>query len=338
MANTSDGKKRFLSILEILMQESDKEIHLTSEDIRVRLIEKYDIDADRRSIRSDIKVMVDAGIVRDTGKAGTPRDERGTYFDKWMFEDWELKVLIDSISEVKCIRSKEIQSIIERLESFGGPGTRVLLKKNEPALEPHDYWMEEEFRNTFIRLLQAIKSRNKVTFNYGKLNTEKKFELRRPEKYKVSPYSIQNNEGSYYLICNTDDKPDISTYRIDRIRNLDIDGEQSIPPSRLPAGDLTEEVAKFHLNNTDSFSGPSQVVEVKWLEDLKEISIIYDVFGVDNVSKKGHGAEDVFVVRAQENKGLYNNLLRLGNTIEVVAPKAVRDKYISIIDSIKSIY
>jgi len=338
MANTADGKKRFLCTLQILMRDSDRETHLTSEDIRKQLLEEYDIDADRRSIRSDIKVMVDAGIVKDADKAGTPRDERGSYYDSWRFADWELKMLIDSISEVKCIRSKEIQSIIARLESFGGPGTRELLKKNEPALEPYDYWMEEEFRNTLIELLQAIKTRKKITFNYGKLNSEKKFELRRPEKYKVSPYSIQNNEGSYYLICNTDEKPDISTYRVDRIRNLEIDEEQSIPPSRLPAGDLTEAVAKFHLNNTDSFSGPSQVVEVRWLEDIKEISILYDVFGVDSVSKKSHDDENVFIIRAQENKGLYNNLLRLGSTIEVVAPVAVRERYLGIIHDIAGIY
>jgi len=338
MANTADGKKRFLSILKILMRDSDRETHLTSEDIRKTLLEEYDIDADRRSIRNDIKVMIDGGIVKDSGKAGTPRDGRGAYYDSWRFEDWELKMLIDSISEVKCIRSKEIQSIIARLESFGGPGTRELLKKNEPALEPYDYWMEEEFRNTLIELLQAIKLRKKITFNYGKLNAEKKFELRRPERYKVSPYSIQNNEGSYYLICNTDEKPDISTYRVDRMRNLEIDDESSISPSRLPAGDLTEAVAKFHLNNTDSFSGPSQVVEVRWLEDIKEISILYDVFGVDSVSKKSHDGDQVFVIRAQENKRLYNNLLRLGNTIEIIAPSSVRERYVSIIREISEIY
>jgi len=101
---------------------------------------------------------------------------------------------------------------------------------------------------------------------------------------------------------------------------------------------MTEAVKRFHLTNTDSFSGPVQVVEVRWLSDVREISILYDVFGVNYVSKKNGSAGDIFVIKAQENKGLYNNLLKLGSNIEIIAPQKVRDEYLKIIGEIEKIY
>ena len=338
MSNAAEGKRRLISVLKILMEQSDCDNHLTADAIKRILAEDYGIDADRRSIRDDTNALKEAGIVRHTGTKGVPKDQRGTYYCNWTFEDWELKVLMDAVSEVKCVKSDSIRSIIHKLEGSGGPGTRELLKTNEPLVEPYDYWMEAEFTSTFIGLLRAIRQKSKVTFNYGKLNLEKKFELRRKEPYKISPYSIQNNEGSYYIMSNTEGKDGLSIYRIDRIRNLEITDEPFLPPSRLPAGDLTEDVQRFHLTNTDSFNGPVQVVEVRWRSDVKEISILYDVFGVNYVSKKNGNDSDIFVIRAQENKGLYNNLLKLGSTIEVLAPQKVKEEYLAIIDEIVKIY
>lgn len=336
MANVADGKKRFISVLEILMKGSDGDIHMTTDQIRRILIEDYGIEADRRSVRDDVKVLIEAGLVVETGSKGVPKAERGSYFVGWIFDDWELKVLMDAVSEVKCIKSEYISGIIRKLKSMGGPVTRELLNTNEPMVEPYDYWMEQEFTSNFIKLLTAIRMRNKVTFNYGKLNIDKKFELTREKRYMVSPYSIQNNEGSYYLMCNTEGKDDLSIYRIDRMKELEICDELSVPPNRLPAGDMTDNVRRFHLTNTDSFNGPIQVVEVKWLADIKNISILYDVFGVNYVSKEK--GSNTFVIRAQENQGLYNNLLRLGSKIEIIAPEMVRDNYQKIIKEIREIY
>ncbi|GEM_PF-2331946 len=338
MSNAAEGKRRLISVLKILMEHSDCDHHLTADAIKRMLAEDYGIDADRRSIRDDTNALMEAGIVTHTGTKGVPKDQRGTYYCSWIFEDWELKVLMDAVSEVKCIKSDCIRNIIHKLEDSGGPGTSELLKSNEPLVEPYDYWMETEFTDTFIGLLQAIRQKSKVTFNYGKLNLEKKFELRRKEPYKISPYSIQNNEGSYYIMSNTEGKDGLSIYRIDRIRNLEITDEPFLPPSRLPEGDMTEAVKRFHLTNTDSFSGPVQVVEVRWLSDVREISILYDVFGVNYVSKKNGSAGDIFVIKAQENKGLYNNLLKLGSNIEIIAPQKVRDEYLKIIGEIEKIY
>ena len=57
----------------------------------------------------------------------------------------------------------------------------------------------------------------------------KKREDGRIRKYIITPYQMVAQDGKYYLICNYDKYDDISNYRVDRIRNIQILEENGKP-------------------------------------------------------------------------------------------------------------
>lgn len=81
---------------------------------------------------------------------------------------------------------------------------------------------------------EAIRKKQKVLFEYAEYHTDKKMHLKtrndgRVREYIVTPYQMAAQEGKYYLICNYDKYDDISNYRVDRIRNIQILEEKGKP-------------------------------------------------------------------------------------------------------------
>lgn len=64
-----DKKLLIIYILEILKKETDEEHHLTQTEIMRKLDSKYGQECDRRSVKSNIEALVEAGydIVCDDG-------------------------------------------------------------------------------------------------------------------------------------------------------------------------------------------------------------------------------------------------------------------------------
>lgn len=118
---------------------------------------------------------------------------------------------------------------------------------------------------------------------------------------------------------------DLRYFRVDRIRNVVIEyGQKRLSPCRLPIGDKTDEINQYLRNNTDSFSGEKISLLIKTDQSP---SIIYDVFGIENVSLVSEKEPTVFSIRAQKNDGLYHNLFRLGTTITILSPSSVLEHY-----------
>lgn len=333
MANKEGGRKRLLAILDILKKHSDAEIHMTSEDIRKKLIEDYEIEADRRSIRTDVKALIEFELVEDAPNCAK-RDDRGCFYCGQAFDDWELKMMIDGIAQTGYFKAETLNRIIDQVADLSGPSSRQLLTENRPVLETEIDDSDFYLSLNLDALMGAIKQRKQVRFQYFKLD-EKKHPAQTGEgTHVVNPYVITKRGFFYYLVTYKDGDQFIRPFRIDRIRNVKVLDEKRMPPERLPIGDMTAELKAYRKNNTDSFTGQSTSVEVLW-ED--EPSVLYDVFGLSNVEfvradKDGSGR--VFVIKAQKNQGLYHNLLRLGSKLTVLGPAAVKDAYVAMVREI----
>lgn len=91
MANRSGGRQRLLAVYEILREFSDEEVPLTKPQICKLLYEEYHLEADQRTLQSDLDCLMDAGFVR------AKRNE-GFCFTSHPFENWELKMLVDGVA------------------------------------------------------------------------------------------------------------------------------------------------------------------------------------------------------------------------------------------------
>lgn len=333
MANKIGGRQRLLATLEILREQTDEETHLTADQLKEILYEKYKIESDRRAIREDIKAFSEFGYAEDSSKY-VKRDERGSYYIAHPFEDWELKILIDGVAQTEHFKAKTLDHIIDRIIKLTGPAGRDLLTENRPALSDDEANSDFYLSRNLDDLLKAIKAKRKVRLSYSKLNADKKPSPTEEGIHDVNPYVIAKRGSFYYLLTFKDGDKQLRPFRIDRIRTVDMLEEKRVPPEKLPIGDRTDEIKGYLKNNTDSFTGETISVLLQW---DSEPSILYDVFGLNNVFAVNKETA-TFSIKAQRNKGLYNNLLRLGEKAKILEPADVKDAYLTIIKSILQNY
>ena len=319
MANKSGGRQRLLAVYEILREFSDAEVSLTKSQICDLLDERYGLEADQRTVQDDLDCLLESGCIRSDKK-------NCFHFAVRPFEDWELKMLVDGIAQTDYFEPRTLNHIIEKIISLAGPADAEMLRRNRPALDyavkENDFYLSENLR----RLTSAVKELHPVQFEYFKLDENKLPVLHGCGTYLVHPYIIVKRNTFYYLVSYREGDSSLRYFRIDRMRNIVIQEDQKrLSPCHLPIGDKTDEINHYLRNNTDSFWGEKISVIVR-LDGTP--SILYDVFGIENINLTSEKDPSVFCINAQENAGLYHNLMKLGPSITVLEPAAVRAQYL----------
>ena len=104
-----ESKKLALTrIKEIFETYSDFEHPLTQNDIAEHLDHDYGINIDRKTIGRNISLLKETGIEIES-------DHRGSYLGSRLFEDSELRMLIDGILCSKYITAKHSEDLIKRI-------------------------------------------------------------------------------------------------------------------------------------------------------------------------------------------------------------------------------
>ena len=79
------------------------------------------------------------------------------------------------------------------------------------------------------RLFGVSHMPEKISFKYMKYSFDdmnKQVERRKGSKYVVSPYQLLINDGNYYLLAFVDEKQEMRTYRVDRMKEVVRTGEE----------------------------------------------------------------------------------------------------------------
>lgn len=318
MANMVGGRERLLQLCEIFKKSSDEKNPLTKEQISRLLWENFGVHADHRTVRDDINCLLSMGFI-------TNGDKKTYYYTRHPFDDWELKMLIDGVAQTDYFEPRTLKHIIEKIKSLAGPTDVEMLTRNSPAFKYEVNTCDTYLSENLKRIILAIKELHPITFEYFKLDAKKEPVPHGRGTYTVHPYAVVKRNTFYYLVSYCEGDSDLRYFRIDRIRNVIIEDDQKrLSPCRLPIGDKTDEIHQYLRNNTDSFSGEKISVIIKTDESP---SIIYDVFGIENVSLVSENDLTVFSIRAQKNDGLYHNLFRLGTAITILSPDYVLAHY-----------
>ena len=96
--------------------------------------------------------------------------------------------------------------------------------------------------------------------------------------YKVSPYQLAAANGRYYLISNTDPHDNISTYRIDRIKDAKLLDEPAKSKRDVPEM-VSFDLPKHMAEHIYMFPGPSERVTFRMKKRV--INDVIDWFGTD---------------------------------------------------------
>ena len=302
MSDIHPKKLLILYILDILQKYTDEEHRLSQKEIQDILKKEYEMPVDRKAIKRNLLNLIEYGssieyrevsrkeifrkksVVSDEDSLdledkGIPEDDLlwTDIYLKQKFTNEELRLLIDSLLFSKHIPYSQAKKLITKLESL----SNIYFKSRSQYIYPLPVDRTDNkqvFYNISI-LDEAIRKKQKVLFEYAEYHTDKKMHLKKREdgsvrEYVVTPYQMAAQEGKYYLICNYDKYDDISNYRVDRIRNIQILEEKGKPFETLKWSGHQPMNLKEHVY---MYSSENAFVKFRIVKAM--ISDVIDLFG-----------------------------------------------------------
>ena len=213
-----------LYILQILKKYTDKDHVLTQQEVLRYLKQEYDLTIDRRSVKSNIEYLQEAGyeIETDGGYRLITRD----------LEDSELQMLIDSVMFSKYLSGQQASQLITKLRGMSSSYFSDRLS-HVSSLREMQYSDNQQVLYSIETISDAIESNRKIHYTSSHYGTD--FKRHPRTEHTVSPYQIVANNGRFYLICHDERYNDSMAvyYRIDRMQEVRITKEMRYPQRKV---------------------------------------------------------------------------------------------------------
>jgi len=315
MYSLESKKLLILRILTILEQHSDSEHPLKYTDIMDLLKTEYSAECERKAVGRNISFLKEGGYSIVSTK-------KGVYLENRIFENSELKLLIDSVLASRHINDKHSGQIIEKLRRLGG----IYFDKRYRNLKISD-WDKSPNISFFLNIElidEAIERGRQIEFTYNCYGIDKKLHPKECT-YVVNPYHMLLHNQRYYLISNVDTHENISNFRIDRITDIKILNTSIRPVLDLP--DIKEEVnlAKIASEQPYMYTGVTDYIEMEMDKSL--IGDIVDWFGEDFIVEELEN--DRIRVRLKANLSAMRYwALQYGTNVEIVEPLCLKEQII----------
>ena len=296
MSSAYSKKLLVLYILDILQKYTDEEHRLSQKEIMEILRKEYEMTVDRKTIRRNLLNLMEYDceiecreVFRkksdgsDSSYLGESEEGEVIWTDfylKHKFTDEELRLLIDSVLFSRHIPYRQVKDLVEKLESLSNVYFKSRSRYVYPSANRTDN--KQLFYNIGV-LDDAIRKNRKVSFEYVEYLTDKKLHSRKREDgtvriYIVNPYQMAAQQGKYYLICNYDKYDDISNYRIDRIRNIQLLDEKCKPfESLTQSGHQRLNLVDYMKEHIYMYSGENIFVKFRIAKIM--VSDVIDLFG-----------------------------------------------------------
>ena len=262
-------KLLIMNILDILRRYSDADHRLSQKDIIDILQTEYEMFADRKAIKRNLMNLIDFGYnleFSESVRRNKDGEEEVIYTDWYLereFSDAELRLLIDSLLFSKHIPYSRCKELIEKIEGLSNRyfKSKVRHVRNLPVDQPQN----AELFYTIEILDEAIERNRQVVFHYGDYGTDKNLHLRerkdgKPREYLVNPYQMVATNGRYYLIANVERHDNISHYRVDHIRDIEITDTPAKPQRKVEGLENGLDLPKHMAEHVYMFAGESQRV------------------------------------------------------------------------------
>ena len=292
MSSLQPKKLLLLNILDILQKYSDEKHRLSQQQIIAILKEKYDMSADRKSVKRNLMDLQEFGIPLNysetlrtmPGKNGQPEESYilSDFYIERQFTDSELRLLIDAVIFSKHIPAAAVKELTKKLESLSG----IYFRSNARFITALSQTTPQnpELFYTIEILDEAISQGKQVTFSYTTYDTDLKQHLicnadGDSKIYVVNPYQMAAANGRYYLIGNCQKYDNVIHFRLDRIRDIRLSDTPRKPMQEVQ--DLTNglQLPKHMAEHLYMFAGESILVTFRMKKSI--LNDVIDWFGTD---------------------------------------------------------
>ena len=306
-------KRRLLLILELLYKKSDETSPISTPQIIDYLKEKG-ISIDRKTLKSDIKLLEDMGYDIITIKSSPNKYFWGSRF----FEIPELKMLIDAVSSSRFITKQKSKKLIEKIASLAGESQAAQMNRHIVATGR----AKSDNKSVYYivdTITDAINQKKKIRFKYTEYNADKKKVFRHDgEIYTLSPYVLYWNEDYYYVVGYSDKRKNISAFRVDRLSGPEVTEEDAVlQPKNFNIDDYANKIFKM-------FDGEDVMVELECHNSL--MKYIVDHYGLDIETRRNTKETFIAKVPATLSPTFYSWVFQFAGQMRILGPeKAVAE-------------
>ena len=318
MSNTSRSKLKLLYLMKLLLERTDSENIVTMKDL-LYYLSTHGIEAERKSIYSDISLLCQFGLNIETRKLKT----FGYYICDRTFEFVELKLLVDAVQSSRCITAKKSLELIKKLASLTSVSQAAQLER-QVLVSDRPKPQNEKIYYNIDAIHTAINSGHKIRFKYFDYDVKKSVVYRKNnEFYNQTPVSLCWSDDKYYLICYSEKYDDFANYRVDRMSNVEVCPEKvdKFDKNRFNSAEYSKRI--FGMFNGD-------VVTTTLRFDKSLVNNVLDKFGADTPLPI---RDDKFEIRVKvSNSPVFLAwMFQFGKKAEIVSPESLKHSMISLL-------
>ena len=313
MPKSDNQKLKIFYILDHLQRNSHQDHPVRAAELISMLERQHNISCDRKTVYSDIAALQDYGvdIVSVPGKNG------GYYIASRNFELPELKLLIDAVQSSRFLTEKKSRELIEKLCNQCNEHDARLMRR-DVLVSGRVKSMNETIYYNVDSIQEAIVQNKQISFRYfdWAIDGSRKY---RDRDYTASPYGLcQDNENCYLLAHSP--RHGVTSYRVDRMAEINILNEPRIPCPELSGKALTE-----HANRLfQMYSGDASDVKLRFHKSL--VNVVIDRFGRDTILIPDGEEHFVFTVKVAVSPMFLSWVIGFGAKAKILYPQSVIDQ------------
>ncbi|MBR3869714.1 MAG: WYL domain-containing protein [Clostridia bacterium] len=316
MPKSSNQKLKLLYIADYLRKHTDEEHCVTTSEI-IDMLDDVGIEAERKSIYSDIEALRFYGMDINISKG---RNGGISLLSK-EFQVAELKLLVDAVQSSRFITKKKSFDIIKKLSELVSTYEKEELQREVYIINRIKNDNESIYYSTDT-IHKAIQTDRMISFKYFNHGADKKkIYHNKGNPIKVSPFGLQYDSEKYYLIAFDGYASKIKHYRVDKMETVEI-----IDESRDGKGYFRKfDLAEYANATVTMFSGEVAPVTLKLPE--KFAGAVIDKFGKKCRFIPTDDGEFSVVVNVTMTPTLYSWVFTFGGEIKITAPEKAVNEY-----------
>ena len=299
-----------LYILNVLKEYSDEDHMLSIDEIKEYISDIYEVEIDPRTIRRNINLLKEKF---DVDIVTWQENRKGYYLIKNPdidFEPGEIRAIIDTFSYSTFIPKQMAREIIYKCKNMQN------VYENEKLKDYKIYSSNSKIENKEIvknieDISNAIYNKKKIRFNYYKYELNPTLNSVNTGVRTISPYAIIYQLQEMYVVALKDGKKTLYTYRIDRMKNIEILDE------KVNEKITSDDVEKFVKSTVSMFGKESHEIEV--ICDNQLLDNVVDLFG-DNSTIKKYDKDHFKLTTNKDLEGFKRYVLTNLDMIEVIKP------------------
>ena len=314
---------RIIKLLQIFQQESD-ENHCLNATMLADKLAQQNINADRKTIYSDIKKLNLCGYTINYDK-----NKKGYYLERNL-SITDIKIIIDALNIQRFLSTAKTTELISNINSNLSKFEQELLAAVTISLDKKV--MDNATVYNLNNIIHALIQHEDISFNYADMTFSNKHFRYKNGKiaiYQTRPCYIILANDNYYLLSYSYKHQSYSHYRLDRMVNIQSIKSQDII---LPSIDIQ----KYLSENFNMNIGIKENIVMRF--DNKIEHIVYDRLQGNAI--KTYQDDKSFIINF--NSIISNDLLAwiiaFNGQAEVLAPQDLKIQLLTLAKNITTIY